>query len=77
MRLSGGGEEHMNQGSPCSALVPKGGDHTVNITHMLADESKASEATADSMVPGEVPYTGAGSALPSLAILRPAAVPFS
>lgn len=56
-------------------LVPQGGDHT-DVTHKLADESKALEAEAGSTVQNEVPNR-AGSALRSPAFPRQAAVSFS
>lgn len=67
----------MNWGSLCGTLFPRSGDHTADVKHVLADESKASEAKAGSVVQGEAPHTGASSALPPLVLPGWTAFPFS
>lgn len=56
-------------------LVPQGDDHT-DVTHKLADESKALEAEASGTVQSEVPHTGQAQLCPHWHSRDPAAVSF-
>lgn len=58
----------MDQVSSSGTLVPQGGEHAPDLTHMLADEPTATEAEASSMGRGQgTPHTSrAGSALASI-----------